>query len=173
MPYGYVDPLQRVHQQQALRRLVQPQFPATAPFPPAATQVPGGPLAGFEQSYTQVMLGAQPHGPRRESVVGAMAKGAVYGFMSWLVWQGMKRRKATKGEYTTPTFRFFGIWWAFMIAGFGLSMEWPLESGWFPGVAFVIGTALSVAYLVYRARGHGRYNTNRQGSPWRHDHRSR
>jgi hypothetical protein len=164
MPYGYVDPLQQVRQQQAWRRLVQPQSPGPAPFPPAAPQTQGGPLAGFEESYRQVMLGAKPQCPRPYSVAADMAEGAAAGFAAWLVWRAMKRRKKGVGEYTTPFFRFLAIWWAFMLAGSGLSMVWPIESMKFLGTAFVLGTLLSLVYLIYRVTGHGRYNTRRRGA---------
>jgi hypothetical protein len=101
-----------------------------------------------------------------------MAKGAAAGFASELVWQQMKKRKAVKNEYTTPTFRFVAIWWAFMLAGFALSMVSPMMSDWFLGIAFMLGTVLSFTYLIYRLAGGGRYNTNRKGSPWRDDHRA-
>jgi hypothetical protein len=95
------------------------------------------------------------------------ALGAAAGFGAWLIWRQMKRRKAAKGEYTSPGWRFVGIWWIFMLAGFGLSMAWPLESVWFLGVAYAVGTVASFAYAIYRFCGGGRYNTRRAGSPFR------
>lgn len=141
------------------------------PFPRAGLPVPQetvqGPMAGFEQAYQQTMMGAAPQGIRVESQAEAWAKGAAFGFGAALAWRAMKRRRQAKGEYTHPFFRFLAIWWTFMLAGFGLCLARPMETGWFLGIAFVLGTTLSLAYLVYRATGHGNYNSRRSGSPWR------
>jgi hypothetical protein len=186
--YGYIDPLQQVLQQRALRQMARPQFPASTPFPSASPWLPvvqDGPLAGLQDQLAGVLNAADSHHTyipapggamlqyprgRQPSVARDMAYGAAAGFGAWLVWRGMKRRKATKGEYTTPTARFFLIWWAFMVAGFAPSMMWPMDADWFLGIAFVLGTVLSLAYLAYRIAGGGRYNTNRSGSPWPSDH---
>jgi hypothetical protein len=144
-PFGYTDPGQQVQQQGAYLQ-----------------GAPGGPLVGLDGSIQQVMSGAQPQGPRRHSVAENMAIGAAVGFGSWLVWQRMKSRHQRTGTYVHPVFWFLAIWWAFMIAGFALSMEWVAETGYILGTAFVLGTVLSFAYAVYRFTGHGRYNTRRR-----------
>jgi hypothetical protein len=157
--YPYNDP----SQQQA-----QP-FPV--PGFPGAQEAVSSPMAGFEQSYAQVMQGAAPQGIRVESQTDAWAKGAVIGFGAWYLARRMRARRQLKGEWTTPFARFLMIWWGFMLAGFGLSMAWPTGTGWFLGVAFALGTVLSLVYFIYRVTGHGRWNSRRQGSPWRGDHR--
>lgn len=131
------------------------------------------PIAGFEESYAQVMQGAAPQGLRHESQAEAWAKGAAIGLASALVWHQMKKRKAAKGEWTTPFARFVMIWWGFMLAGLGLSMAWPTWTGWCMGIAFVLGTVLSLAYFIYRVTGHGRWNSRRPGDPRRGAHRAR
>src|SRR5690242_2337016 len=118
-----------------------------------------------------VMQGAAPQGLRHESQAEAWAKGAVIGFGAWYLARRMRARRLAKGEWTHPLFRFLMLWWVPMLAGFGLSMIWVAESGYFMTIAFAVGTPLALAYLIYRASGHGRYNSRRQGSPWRDDHR--
>jgi hypothetical protein len=194
-PYGYTDPYEASRGQQAFPLLppsstpLQPSLPVgpAGPFTAPLPVVQDGPLAGLQDQLAGVLNTADSHhvyvpGPggtmltyprgRQPSVARDMAYGAAAGFGAWLVWRQMKRRKAIKNEYTTPTARFFLIWWAFMVAGFALSMMWPMEADWFLGIAFVSGTVLSLAYLAYRIAGGGRYNTNRSGSPWRDDHRT-
>lgn len=50
-------------------------------------------------------------------------------------------------------------------------MIWVWETGWFWGLGLVTGIVLAVAYAAYRIGGGGRYNSRRQGSPFRADHR--
>jgi hypothetical protein len=131
---------------------------STTPMPAV-----GGPLAGLDSQLNSVLVSSGYYGRRQESMAEAAAKGAAIGFASAVVWHQMKKRKAAKNEYTSPFFRFLAIWWICMLAGFGLSMVWPIESMKFLTIAFVLGTLLSLVYLIYRVTGHGRYNTRRRG----------
>ena len=156
-----------------LRPPVGPSQPfTTTPLP----VVEGGPLEGLQESIAGALNSADSHhvylpGPqgsmltysrgRQSSIAGDMAKGALLGFGAWALWRGMQRRKARVGEFTTPFARFLMIWWGFMAIAFGLSMMWPLGAMKFMAVAFVLGTASAMAYLIYRATGHGKYNTRR------------
>ncbi len=165
-------------------------YPAPgAPYLPGNPGVPEGPLGGLQNSVANILNAADSHhlylptgpgGPvlqvprgRRPSVLRDMAYGGAAGFVGALVWRAMKRRKARKGEYTHPVFRFLAIWWLFMLTGFGLCLWRPLETGWFLGTTFMLGTVASFAYMAYRAAGGGRYNTRRRGSPFRADHEKR
>jgi hypothetical protein len=163
-PYGYQDPMQ--------------------PFPgnPGA---PGGPLDGLQEGVASVLNSADSHhvyvpGPggglltyprgHQPSVLGAMIKGAALGFGSWLIWHRMQRRHSVKGEYTSPGFRALGLLLGFPALGFLLSMAWISETGLLFGGGIVLGVVSFVAYAIFRVTGHGRYNSNRAGSPWRQDH---
>jgi hypothetical protein len=168
MAYDYVDPYQQARQQfsqmpSASQPFQQPVVPYSPDFTLPMPAV-GGPLAGLHSQVNSVLASSGYYGRRQESMAEAAAKGAAIGFASALVWQQMKKRKAANGEYTTPFFRFLAIWWGCMLAGFGLSMVWPIESMKFLGTSFVLGTIASVVYLVYRVTGHGRYNTRRRGA---------
>jgi hypothetical protein len=169
MSFGYIDPTQ------------QAQFPGLPEIPGAT----GGPLANLPDQMAVVLNSADSHhvylpGPggsmlqyprgRQHSTAEAMAAGAAAGFTASLVWRGMRRRKAVKNEYTTPTARLMALLVMPFVVGMGLSMVWIAETGIFVGTGAVLGPVLFTAYLVYRVTGHGRYNTNRKGSPWRDDH---
>jgi hypothetical protein len=164
--FGYTDPYQ------AAREAQQQAQPFPVPGYPGAQEPVSSPMAGFEQSYSQVMQGAAPQGIRVESQAHAWAKGGVIGFGVWYLVRRMRIRRQLKGEWSTPFARFVMIWWGFMLAGFGLSMAWLTRTGWFLGIAFVLGTVLSLAYLVYRVTGHGRRNSRRPGDPRRGAHQA-
>jgi hypothetical protein len=150
-------------------------------------QVPyGGPLAGLQDSTAAVLNAADPHhvylpGPDgslltyprggQHSVLEDVAVGAAVGFGSWLIWRRMQRRKAAKGEYTSPGFRCLGLLVLPPVIGFALALAWPLETDKFLGLGVVAGAVLAAIYAVYRITGHGAYNSRRAGSPWRSDHR--
>jgi hypothetical protein len=165
--HPFVEPWQQTREAQQQVEL----FPVSGY--PGAQEPVSSPMAGFQQSYAQVMQGAAPQGLRHESQAEAWAKGAAIGFSSWYLARRMRTRRQLKGEWTTPFARFLMIWWGFMLVGLGLSMAWPMESGWFLGIAFVLGTVLSLAYFIYRVTGHGRWNTRRPGDPRRGAHRAR
>lgn len=140
------------------------------PAGPAVPQAAGGPLGDFQQSYAQVMVGAAPRGLRREPIAESWLKGAAIGFGSALVWRQMKRRRAAKGEYTSPGVRALALLLGFPAVGLVLSMLWVPESRYLVGWGCVLGAVSLIVYTIFRACGGGNYNSRRQGSPWREDH---
>jgi hypothetical protein len=177
--FGYTDPYEAARE---VQQRVQP-----GAYPPGSPGVPQGPLADLQNQVAGVLNGADSHhvylpGPdgsmltyprgRQPSVAGAMLKGALLGVGSVVVWRGMKRRRVQKGEFTSPGFRALGLLLVFPAIGFALSMLWVAESGYFLGWGCALGIASFTVYAVYRATGHGNFNTRRRGSPWRSDHRS-
>jgi hypothetical protein len=186
-PYGYTDPLHQAHEgrQQLSRPGISPwppdgQTSPLGPFPvvpqaPAAGQPSwsapvGAPLADLPGQVGSVLSGAG-YRPRGYHLAEDMAKGAAIGFGAWLVWRRMQRRRQLKGEFTSPGFRALGLLLGFPVLGFILSMVWLPETGWLFGSGTVLGVVGFIVYATYRATGHGRYNSRRQGSPWRDDHR--
>ena len=149
--------------------------PWTMPMPP----VTGGPLEGLQDSVAGVLSAADsrhlylpgPQGSmlqlprgRQSSVARDMAYGAAAGYAGWLIWRGMQRRKATKGEYTSPGYRCLAILLLPPVLAFCLSMVWVMESGKLMGTGIAAGVILATVYAVYRFTGHGRYNTRRRGA---------
>jgi hypothetical protein len=165
-----------------------PLYPVPgAPYLPGFPGAPEGPLGDLQNGVANVLNGADRHhiylptgpgGPvlqvprgRQPSMAGYWVKGAHAGFGAWLVWQQMKRRRATKGEYTSPGFRALGLMLLFPAVGLALSMLWVPESGYFLGWGCALGAVSFITYATYRATGHGRFNTRRPGSAWRGGHR--
>ena len=122
--FDYTDPYEEARQ---ARESIPP--PGTSPWPqngqpwiqepPAASQAPAGPLGDFGQSYNAVMAGAAPRGIRRESMAESAAKGAAVGLGAWLLWRGMRSRKARVGEWTTVTFRATMFWFVVFVLVLG------------------------------------------------------
>lgn len=176
--YDYTDAFEQAREAQ---RQVQPPVPG---FPvPQAPE--GGPLGGIQDQVAGVLNSADSHhiylpGPggallqyprgRQPSIARDMAYGAVAGFGAWVVWRRMQRRRQAKGEFTSPGFRGLALLLGFPVIGFALSMEWIMETGWLFGGGCVLGVVFFIVYAVYRASGHGKYNSKRQGSPWRDGH---
>jgi hypothetical protein len=130
----------------------------------------GGPLANMPTQVNQVLTGAGYGQRRHMNPVEAAAVGAAAGFAGYLVWQNMKKRRALKGEYTSPGVRWFLFFLVPFTIGSMLALSHNAEIGIFLGGGFVLGVVLSVYYAIYRIAGGGRYNTRRQGSPFRADH---
>jgi hypothetical protein len=126
---------------------------------PHHTYLPGG---GSLLSYPRARQG---HFLRDAAVGAALGLGAGY------VFRRMRRRKAQKEEWTSPGFRALFLLLIFPVAGLALSMVWVSQSGRLLGWGAVLGVASFVAYAIFRAFGGGRFNRNRQGSPWRDDHK--
>lgn len=143
------------------------------------------PLGDLDGAIGQV-LGSAGYNPKPYNPYKAAAEGAAIGVGSAIVWHQMKKRKAAKGEYTHPYFRFFLYFWAPVVLGFislmgCLSVPPPafgngnqaVTQGWVDlgvtlfFISVLVGLVWSWGYLIYRATGHGRYNSRRTGSPWR------
>ena len=155
-PYGYTDPYQQAGEQQSPFPVVpqQPDMPA----------VPGGPMAGFQQSYAQVMQGAAPQGLRREPMAESWLKGALLGLGAWLIWRHLKARKQATGQYFRRGTRAAFMWILITIVGaVAAHILWPgsfwMATGAFCAAGFIWGQIYGRAMRPAsekRAGGHRR-----------------
>lgn len=85
-PFGYVDPIQRVHEREALRAMAHPP----QPLPVQASQPVVSPLANLSQAEPEIFAAAGV--PRYDNTAERMVIGAVLGGL--LGWMFSKQREA-------------------------------------------------------------------------------
>jgi hypothetical protein len=105
MPYGYIDPVQRVHQQQALRSLA---LPAQNIQQPVYQQPIQSPLAGLPQAQNEIISASglgQHRRPSPEATVFWGMLGALVGYLIHKNWH-----RAWVRGVTTFTGTFIGGW---------------------------------------------------------------
>jgi len=97
--FGYVDPVQRVHQEQELRTLARPA-PPTLPGAPYLQRSPASPLAGLDAGIQQAAYG---NAPRRR---GSAVESAVFwGAVATAIGLWVRHNQQQRGQNTTPGFR--------------------------------------------------------------------
>jgi uncharacterized membrane protein YeaQ/YmgE (transglycosylase-associated protein family) len=105
MPHGYIDPVQRVHQQQALRSLARPAQNIQQPVYQQPIQ---SPLAGLPQAQSEVIRASglgQHRRPSPEATVFWGMLGALVGYLIHKNWH-----RAWVRGVTTFTGTFIGGW---------------------------------------------------------------
>ena len=105
MPYGYIDPVQRVHQQQALRSLARPAQNIQQPVYQQPIQ---SPLAGLPQAQNEIISASglgQHRRPSPEATVFWGMLGALVGYLIHKNWH-----RAWVRGVTTFTGTFIGGW---------------------------------------------------------------
>jgi hypothetical protein len=130
--WGYVDPVQRVHQEQALRNLARP-VPPSLPGTPYLQQTAANPLADLDADIQQAAYG---NAPRRR---GSAAESAVFwGAVATAIGLWIRHNQQQRGQNTTPGFRAALVFLVFFVLGMI-----PVFSNWSTGgIWAVAGIAL-------------------------------
>jgi hypothetical protein len=141
--FGYTDPYEAA-------REVQQQVQPWAPYPPGFPGVPEGPLADVQNQVGQVLASAAPRGLRHEPMAESLAKGAALGAGSALLWQAMRRRKTSAGQFTTPVVRAAILWLVLLVltcgAYAGTDSLWVLFGG------FALSWIVAISYARHANR---------------------
>lgn len=152
MPYGYIDPVQRVREQQALRRMGQPwQQPAAwQPAGPADYQPPAGPHLG-QWNAPPRQQNSEPNVAGRLAV---FAIGAVIGYLVYRNWHRAWVRAVSTAFWSLP------LAWLLVYMGFSLIQHFVAPNsvdGYPVGFGtFAAGAAISAAVSVIAVRKWGR-----------------
>jgi hypothetical protein len=105
VPHGYIDPVQRVHQQQALRSLARPSQNIQQPVYQQPVQ---SPLAGLPQAQNEIISASGLGQHRRPSPEAAVFWGKLGALVGYLIHQNWHR--AWVRGVTTFTGTFIGGW---------------------------------------------------------------
>jgi hypothetical protein len=133
--WGYVDPVQRIHREQALRNLARP-VPPTLPRAPYLQQSPVTPLAGLDADIQQAAYGNAPH-RHGSAVESAVFWGAVTTAIGLWV-----RHNQQRSQNTTPGFSAMLVFLVFFVPGMI-----PVLSNWGSGGIWAVA-GITVGFLA-------------------------
>lgn len=146
MPYGYIDPVQRHRQQQALRGLAQlGQQQPVQQYPVQPLHPVQSPLANLPNAQREIIYGngRESSGTGALVAIAAVLLGVLGGGV--VLWANHNRK--TRGQNTTPVFRALMVFLAFLIPGLVVSASVHFTGhGVFAAVGFVLGAVLAVRY---------------------------
>jgi hypothetical protein len=144
--WGYVDPVQRAHQEQALRNLARP-VPPSLPRAPYLQQPRASPLVGLDADIQQAAYG---NAPRRR---GSAVESAVFwGAVATAVGLWVRHNKQQRGQNTTPGFCAALVFLAFFVLGLI-----PVFSNWSTGglwamAGIIVGFLAAMGYYHRTAK---------------------